>query len=93
MQLTPVGREAGALRPVWPAKASPQSREEVGVVVELFRKDFALSASAVCDGALVQLSTLASCVLTACLAVNRVRVSTCAERGGEREEGPLKNRV
>ena len=40
-----------------------------------------------------QLSTLVSCVLTACLAVNRVCVSTCAERGGEREEGPLKNRV
>ena len=76
---------------MWPAKASPKSREEVGVEVESFRKDFALSASAVWDGALVQLSALASCVLAACLAVNRVRVSTCAERGGGREEGPLKN--
>ena len=34
----------------------------------------------------MQPPTLVSCVLAACLAVYRVRVSTWAERGGGREE-------
>ena len=55
------------------------------------QKGFALSASAAWDGALVQLSALVSCVLTACLAVYRVCVSTWAERGGTREGGSLTN--
>ena len=49
------------------------------------KKGFALSAPAAWEGALVQLSTLVSCVLAVCLAVYRARVPTWAERGGERE--------
>ena len=58
MQLTPAGREAGALRPGVAGQGESQSREEVGVVVG---KKFALSASAAWDGSLrnSQLSFLA----------------------------------
>ena len=48
-----------------------------------------VSASAAWEGALVQFSAPVSCVLTACLAAYRARVSTWAGRGGKRDGSQL----
>ena len=72
MQLTPVGREAGALRP----GAAGQGDKE---------KSFALSAPAAWQGALCNSQLSFPREPTARLAVCRARVSTRAESEVERE--------
>ena len=77
MQLTPVGREAGALTPG--AAGQGESKKE-------FRSK---RVSGVAGGFYATPKLSFPCVPTACLAVYLVRVSTWAESGGEREEKQL----
>ena len=80
MQLTPVGREAGALRPGAAGQGESPQWEEVGVVVDK-ENSFALSAPAARQGTLCNSQLSFPRAPTARLAVSRARVSTWAESG------------